>query len=307
MRGKTGSLLIAATAVLWSFGGLLIKLIPWDAMTIISLRAVFAAAVLAIYMKRPRIEFSLSVILGAVCMSGTTILFVFANKLTTAANAIVLQYTAPIFVILLSAVFLRKRPKTPDLLAVAIVFLGIALFFFDQLRSSALLGNLLALLSGVTFAGVFMMNQMPNAKPEQAILLGHLVNIAIGLPFVFTHVTFAPIAWMSITLLGVFQLGIAYVLFSIGIKTTPAVSASLIASLEPLLNPIWVFMLTGEKPGFWALVGAAIVLVTVVVYTIISSKNTKESAAQIETETSVTKEQTIGKDAILIEEASTGK
>ena len=283
MRGKKGPLLIAITAVLWSFGGLLIKLIPWDAMTIISLRAVYAAVIIAVYMKRPRIEFTLSVVLGAVCMSGTTILFVFANKLTTAANAIVLQYTAPIFVILLSAVFLKKRPKVPDLVAVVIVFLGIALFFFDQLKSNALLGNLLALLSGVTFAGVFMMNQMPNAKPEQAILLGHLFNILIGLPFVLTHVTFAPIAWMSITLLGIFQLGIAYVLFSIGIKSTPAVSASLIASLEPLLNPIWVFMLTGERPGFWALVGAAVVLVTVVVYTLYQSKNGKD-AAQIESE-----------------------
>ncbi len=275
-KSTKGPILIAITAILWSFGGLLIKLIPWDAMTIIGLRAVFAAVIIAIYMRRPKIEFSLSVILGAVCMSGTTILFVFANKLTTAANAIVLQYTAPIFVIILSALFLKKRAKAPDLIAVLIVFFGIALFFFDKLKGSAMLGNILALLSGITFAGVFMMNQMPKAKPEQAILLGHLINITIGLPFVLRNVTFAPVPWLAITLLGIFQLGLAYVLFSIGIKLTPAVSASLIASLEPLLNPIWVFMLTGEKPGFWALVGGAVVLITVIIYTVTSNKNAKQ-------------------------------
>jgi drug/metabolite transporter (DMT)-like permease len=279
MRGNAkGPLLIAATAILWSFGGLLIKLIPWNAMTIVGTRAIFAAVVLAIYMRRPRIHFTPSVILGGLCMSGTTILFVFANKLTTAANAIVLQYTAPIFIIILSMVFLKKKPKPLDFAAVLIVFFGIGLFFFDQLKGSALLGNLLACMSGVTFAGVFLINQMPNAKPEEALLLGHLINIAVGLPFILTNLTFEPVALLSITLLGVFQLGIAYVLFSIGIKLTPPISASLIASLEPLLNPVWVFLLTGERPGVWALVGGAIVLVTVVLYNLASMKQGKKAA-----------------------------
>ena len=290
MRGKAkGPLLIAATAVLWSFGGLLIKLIPWDAMTIIGTRAIFAAVVLAIYMRRPRITFSPSVVLGALCMSGTTVLFVFANKLTTAANAIVLQYTAPIFVIILSMVFLKKRPKMLDITAVLIVFFGIALFFFDQLRGSAMLGNILACFSGITFAGVFLINQTPDAKPEQALLLGHIINIVIGLPFIVANLTFEPVAIMSITLLGIFQLGLAYVLFSIGIKLTPPVSASLIATLEPLLNPVWVFMLTGERPGAWALFGGLLVLVTVVFYNVASIKQSRRTQAEavfaIESET----------------------
>jgi drug/metabolite transporter (DMT)-like permease len=267
LGGKAkGPLLIAATAILWSFGGLLIKLIPWDAMTIVGMRAVFAAAIMAIYMKRPHITFSPSVILGGICMSGTTILFVFANKLTTAANAIVLQYTAPIFIIVLSAILFKKRPKWLDICAVLAVFAGIALFFFDQLKGSAMLGNILACLAGLTFAGVFLVNQMPNAHPEESILLGHIINVVVALPFILTHITFEPIAWVSISLLGVFQLGLAYVLFSIGIKITPPVSASLIASLEPLLNPVWVFLFYGEKPGVWALIGGAVVLVSIVLY-----------------------------------------
>jgi drug/metabolite transporter (DMT)-like permease len=277
MQGKAkGPILIAATAILWSFGGLLIKMISWDAMTIVGMRAIFAAAIMAIYMRKPHITFSPSVILGALCLSGTTVLFVFANKLTTAANAIVLQYTAPIFVIILSLIFLKKRPRTLDIAAVLAAFAGIALFFIDQLRGgSNLLGNILACLSGLTFAGLFLVNQMPKAHPEESVLLGHIINIVVGLPFILTHITFEPKAWMAITLLGIFQLGLAYVLFTIGIKLTQPVSASLIASLEPLLNPIWVFLLVGERPGVWALVGGAVVLATVVVYNIVSARQSR--------------------------------
>ncbi len=278
MQNKAkGPILIAATAILWSFGGILIKLIPWDAMTIVGLRAIFAAAVMAIYMKRVRITFSPSVILGALCIAGTTILFVFANKLTTAANAIVLQYTAPIFVVVLSLIFLKKKPKALDIGAVLAAVAGMALFFFGQLKADALLGNILALLSGITFAGVFLINQMPKAKPEESLLLGHLINVAVGIPFIITHVTFEPVAWLSVTLMGIFQLGIAYVLFSIGIKYTTPISASLLATLEPLLNPVWVFLMTGEQPGMWALIGAAVVIVSIVVYSVLSARNGKKN------------------------------
>ena len=267
-----GPLMIAATAILWSFGGLLIKFISWDAMTIVGMRALFAGAVMAVYMRRPRITFSLPVIFGGLALSATTIFFVYANKLTTAANAIVLQYTAPIFIVIFSIVFLKKRVTSFDIIAVIVVFIGIGLFFFDQLAANALLGNILAILAGVSFAGVFLINNMRGAKPEEAMLLGHIINVVIALPFIFSGITFEPAAWGAVVLLGVFQLGLAYVLFSIGIKTTPAIAASLIATLEPLLNPLWVLLFTGERPGAWALVGGAIVLVTVVVYNIKSAR-----------------------------------
>ncbi|MHB1314253.1 MAG: DMT family transporter [Christensenellales bacterium] len=267
-----GPVLIAATAILWSLGGLLIKLIPWDAMTIVGMRAFIAALVMIVYMKKVRITLSPAVILGGLCMSATTILFVFANKLTTAANAIVLQYTAPVFVVIFSVLFLKKRLKALDVLAVLIVFAGIALFFFDRLQEGAMLGNTLAALAGVTFSGVFMVNKMPGAKPEESVLLGHLINTVAALPFIAAHLTFEPVAWLSIAILGIFQLGIAYVLFSIGIKHTPPITASLIAALEPLLNPVWVLLATGETPGVFALFGGAVVLVTIVLYNVIVSR-----------------------------------
>ena len=263
-----GLLFIVATAVLWSFGGLLIKFIPWDAMTIAGLRAVFAGAVTAIYMRRPRITMNKPVILGALSLSATTILFVFANKLTTAANAIVLQYTAPVFVMIMAVVFLKQRINALDVGSVIVVFAGITLFFFDKLAPTALLGNVLAVLSGVAFAGVFFFNKMDGAKPIEAMLLGHIINVVVALPFIAANVTLEPVAWGMVALLGVFQLGIAYVLFSIGIKHTPPISASLISTLEPLLNPLWVLLFVGERPGVWAIIGGTVVLMAVVNYNI---------------------------------------
>lgn len=279
-----GPALIAITAILWSFGGLLIKLISWDAMTIVGIRAAIAAVVMAVYMKKPRITFSLPVILGGVSLSATTILFVFANKLTTSANAIILEYTAPIFIIILSVLFLKKRVKKLDVIAVFVVFIGIALFFFDQLGDGNLLGIMLGLISGITFAGVFLMNQMPNSKPEESVLLGNIINAVAAIPFIVTNVTFEFIPWMSIALLGIFQLGLAYVLFAVGIKNTPPVFASLIAALEPLLNPVWVLLFTGEKPGNWAIVGGVIVIATIAVYSLLSGRRAASSAKELNLE-----------------------
>ena len=276
---KKGPVFIAVTAVLWSFGGILIKLVPWDAMTIVGMRAIFAAAVIAIYMKRPRIRLTPGVLLGALCMSGTTVLYVFANKLTTAANAIMLQYTAPVFVILLSALFLRKRPRALDAAAVLVVFGGIALFFVGQLRGTALLGNALALLSGLSFAGVFLVNQMADASPVESSLLSMLLNFVIALPFIARGITWEPLPWLAITLLGVFQIGLAYVLFSIGIRTTAPVAASLIAAIEPILNPVWVALFQGELPGPWAVAGGVLVLGAVVAYNVLTARNTRYADA----------------------------
>jgi len=275
-----GPLLIAMTAVLWSTAGVLIKLVPWDAMTIVGLRSMFAAAVMAIFMRRPRITFTKPVILGGFSLSATMVLFLFANKLTTAANAVVLQYTSPIFVVLLSALLLRQKPKALDIAAVAVVFIGVVLFFFDQLKADALLGNILAFFAGLTFAGVFLSNRLPGAKPEEAMLLAYLINIVICAPFIATNVTFELVPWVIIVLMGVFQLGLAYVLFSIGIKITSAVTASLIATLEPLLSPLWVMIATGEKPGTYALIGGVIVLGAIVTYNILSSKRSRAEKAE---------------------------
>jgi drug/metabolite transporter (DMT)-like permease len=270
---------MVAASVCWSFGGVCIAFIPWGAMSIIGLRALLAAIVFIVYKKSVKIKFTQGNILSALCLSATTILFVFANKLTTAAAAILLQFSAPIFIIIIHLVFYRKKPRMSELVAVFITVSGMLLFFADQLDSGALLGNLLAIASGLAFAGVFVCNKKKDTNPEEALLLGFLINAVIGVPFVFSQVTAELVPWIMITFLGVVQVGFAYIFFSIGIKKTPALLACLITAMEPVLNPIWVafatsmFLSQAEIPSIFAVVGGLIIVLTVICYNIWLEKN----------------------------------
>ena len=265
---RKGPLYMAAASLCWSLGGLCIKFIPWSAMSIIGLRALLAAAVFAVYRGSLRISFTRGNVLAALCLSATTILFVFANKMTTAAAAILLQFTAPAFIILIQFVFYRAKPKLSELIAVSVTVCGMLLFFADKLEPGNLLGNLLAIASGLSFAGVFVCNKREDTGPEHALFLGFLINALIGLPFAFFSVTPEPVAWGFMALLGIVQVGLAYVFFSAGIQRTPALLACLITALEPVLNPIWVALATGERPGPFALMGGAVIVVTVVAYNV---------------------------------------
>ncbi len=255
-------------ALLWSLGGLGIKLIPWGAMSIIGLRAVLAAGVFALYLykteKRVAIAWTGGNVLAGACLSATTMLFVFANKLTTAAAAILLQFTAPIFILMLSAVFLRKKPLKFEVITVLVTFGGMTLFFFGGLADGGLLGNVLAIVSGLSFAGVFFFNRMPGTDPRQSLLIGFLINAVIGLPFAFFEVTADPVAWAAVIGLGVVQVGLAYIFFSIGIVRTPPLQACLITAVEPVLNPLWVMVFVGQKPDLYTILGGAVILVSVV-------------------------------------------
>ena len=268
---------MAAASICWSFGGICIKSIPWGAMSIIGLRAFLAAVVFAIYRRSVKIKFTSGNILAALCLSATTILFVFANKLTSAAAAILLQFTAPVFIIIIQLIFYKKKPKPGGIAAVSVTILGMLLFFADKLGSGGLpgdmlAGNILAIASGLCFAGVFVCNKRDDADPEQALLLGFIINAAIGVPFVFFEATAEPVAWVAVLFLGIVQVGLAYVFFSVGIKTTPALLACLITAIEPVLNPVWVALATGERPGPFVLAGGAVIVLTVVAYNIWSEK-----------------------------------
>ena len=261
-----------AASICWSFGGICIKFIPWGAMSIIGLRAALAAAVFVIYRKSAKIELTFGNILAALCLSATTVLFVFANKLTSAAAAILLQFSAPVFIILIQLVFYKKKPKLGEAAAVAAAILGMALFFADKLGGGGLIGNILAIASGVSFAGVFVCNKRHDTEPKQALLLGFFINAAIGLPFVFFEATADLAAWAAALFLGIVQVGLAYVFFSVGIKKTSALLACLITALEPVLNPLWVALATGEMPGPFAAVGGAVIVGTVIVYNMREAK-----------------------------------
>jgi len=264
-----------AAAVCWSFGGLFIKFIPWSAMSIISVRAMFAALVYIIYRRSAKIDFTFSNVLTAVCVSATTILFVFANKLTTAGAAVLLQFTAPVFIILIRFIIFKKKPTVSSCIAVAVTLVGMLLFFADRLEEGQLLGNLLAIASGLAFAGVFVCNNRPETNPDHALVLGFLINTVVGLPFLFMEATADPLAWGSGIAMGIMQVGLGYIFFSKGIKKTSALLACLISAAEPVLNPIWVFLagIWGwlpmiETPGRYALIGGVVIVLTIVSYNI---------------------------------------
>ena len=271
-------------ASLWSIAGIFIKMIPWNPLVIAGFRSLIAAVVIVIYMRvaKLKIIFNRDSLLGGVFVAAMFLSFVSANKLTTAANAIVLQYTAPIFILIISAFFMRQRFHLPDIITVVITLLGISLFFFDKLSAGNLVGNCVGILAGLFLA--CMMLIIGNADDQSrmsGILIGHLITALVGVPLAFVLDT--PVSSkivLSILALGIVQLGIPYVLYGLAAKHCPPLMCSLIGVIEALLNPVWVFLFDGEAPGAFALVGAVVVIATITVWCIYRDRNVAKAAAQ---------------------------
>lgn len=278
---KKGALLVFLAAVLYSIGGLCIKLIPWSAMSINGGRNMVAVLVVGGYLllTRHALRWSRWVALGAACVSGTNILFTLANKMTTAANAIVLQFTAPVFVLLLSMLLLHKKPRRLDLAVCAAVLAGVVCFFLESLGAGDTLGNMVALGSGLSYAGVFMLNDMPSADPISSVFWGDVFSAVVGLPFLFQERDFSPVPVTSLLILGAFQVGLAYILMCEGLKTTPSVTASLLSGIEPVLNPVLVALFYHETIGPLSMVGAVIVVGSIVVYNVLLTRTPKTASA----------------------------
>lgn len=275
---RRGTLFVFLAAVLYSIGGLCMKWIPWSGVAINGGRTAIALVVIGIYLlltKHP-LKMNRWIFVGALSVFGSNLLFSVANKMTTAANAIVLQFTVPIFVMLFSALFLKKRPTKLDLIACVVIFGGIIFFFADSLTMGGGLGNLLALLSGITYAGIFMLNDMPKADAISSVFWGDVISAVVGIPFILRETDFSTGPMMSLLVLGVFQVAVAYILLTIGLQTTPSVTASLVSGIEPVLNPVLVAIFYGEEIGVFALIGAFIVIVGVVVYNILKEKRIKQ-------------------------------
>ena len=268
-RNKSG-LLVFLASVCFSTGGLFIKLIPWSPLAINGARNLIGAGLIGIYLlvTRHRIVFSRRVLIGALSMIGVTTFFAVANKLTTAANTIVLQFTAPVFVILFMAVIYRQKPGRADLLTCFLVLLGVVLFFVDGIRAGNLAGNVLAVLSGVCYAGVFMMNTGENADAISSCFLGQLTAGVLLMPLCFRETDFSLPVMAAVFALGVIQVGGAYILLSIGIRKTPPVTASLITGLEPIMNPLLVAAFYGERVTTLSVIGCVIVVLTILAYNV---------------------------------------
>ncbi|MDF9828424.1 drug/metabolite transporter (DMT)-like permease [Ereboglobus sp. PH5-10] len=260
---KRAIALLFATALFWSLGGVLIKLVPWSPLAISSGRGFIAAAVLALVIRPRCLSFSRASLATALSYAGCTITFVAATKLTTAANAILLQHTCPVWVALLGWWLLRERATRADWIAIAATLAGIALFFADKFRADLFFGNIVAIISGVFFGltAIFMRRQK-DSSPADALILGNLISGFVGLP-VLIHAPFggtSATGWGALIALGTVQLALAYFLYARAIRHVTALEAVLIPVIEPILNPVWVMLAIGEAPAPWAIVGGVIVL-----------------------------------------------
>lgn len=263
-----GRLLIVSTALLWGLAGVCVKSIPWNSLSIMASRCGIGTVMLGINKKSFRLRFDRRTLLGAVMMSLMGLLYMMAIKLTTAATAIVLQYVAPILVFLYAVLFQKRKPKLVETVIVLAVFGGCALSFSDQLDVSHLLGNALGLLSGVALAGQIIVFSDARADAMEGTYLSNVMSFLICLPFMFFDkaMQFSPKILFWVMILGVFQYGLANICYARGCTKIDKIETSLLLTLEPIFNPIPVWIVTGEKMGPRALAGFFIVITAVTAY-----------------------------------------
>ena len=268
-------ILLICTAILWSKGGFLIKLIDWHPVAIAGGRSIIAALIMWAYVKKPKFTWSNIQIMGAVAYALTVILFVIANKLTTAANSILLLYTGPIYVALFSYWFLKEKITAIDWITILVVIIGMTLFFMEKLSPDGILGNFIAILAGIAFAWLAMcLRKQKDESPLESLILGNILTGIIGLPFIIDSGIPSQQSMIALLVLGIFQLGIPYILYSKAVKHVSALDAVLIPVLEPILNPLWVFLLLGESIGMWPMIGGAIIIVAITTRSILYKTKT---------------------------------
>ncbi len=269
---------IILAATLWSTSGVLIKVISWQPVAILAGRSIFSSIVFLIYLRRVPTKWTRWKLLASAAYILTQLLFIWSTKLTTAANAIFLQYTAPVYVILLALWFLHEKPSRVDWSSMLIIFIGMLLFFGDKLSAEGFYGNFLAILSGVTSALMTVsLRAQKDGAPAESILIANLFTAIFGIPFILRE-SWTVTNWLILLYLGTIQMGLSFLLFTAAIKHVPALEANLISTLEPVLNPVWVFLFLGEAPGRFALIGGFIVLAGVALNAI-SGARTSETAS----------------------------
>lgn len=279
---KIGIIQMVFCAMLWSIAGLLINHIPMNSFVIAGGRSLFAALTVVVYMAITKQKFIISrdTVVSGILLCGVFICFVGANKLTTAANAIVLQYTAPIFVLIFSTLFLHKKPRAFDVAAVMLTLVGVVLFFIADIDAGSMLGNILAVVAGAFFGGMFV--AVGNTKGEEkmsGILLAHVFCACIGLPFMaFTENTVTVKGVFLIAVLGIVQLGIPYILYALATNHCSTISCVVISALEPIFNPVWVAIIDHEVPSPLAIVSGVFLIAVITVYSVLDEKFDKKIA-----------------------------
>lgn len=270
---------VVLAVMLWSIGGLFIKWTSVSGYEANLGRCFFAAITIALLTKFKALRADKFTILAAIFYVGALSFFAVANKMTTAANAIFLQYTAPIYILIFAPFILKEKFRFSDLLTIIVCLGGMSLFFLDTAPNNNLtsesqfIGNILGLCSGLSLGGYILLLRHPkayNQNPASSVFYGNLFAILVMLPFIIPN----PSVWtgkdfLAVFILGVFQIGFAYYLFTFGVANgVRSLDASIIGFIEPMLNPVWVFIFLGEKPSSWAIFGGIIIISAVIFHTL---------------------------------------
>ncbi len=272
MSKRNALLLMVLVTLIWSTNGLLIKLVSWSPMSISGLRSLFAAAVLLPFLGKPRHLVSFDTLAGGLGFAGALITFVIATKLTTAANAIFLQLTAPVYVALLSGWILGERVRVLDWVITGIIISGMLLFFGDNLTVDGFWGNICAIISAICWAiFVLFSRRQKDDAPLKIPILGHVICTLLGIPFIITAGP-PESGWFWIIPMGVIGAGLSFVLYTAVIKRLKAIEAIITQTIEPVFNPVWVFLAVGETPGPWALLGGMVVLSSVTLHAVLRQR-----------------------------------
>lgn len=297
-RASRADAWVLLAALLWSTGGLGVKSVDMTPLALAGFRSAFAIPVLALaalfearrhgegaarflgpMLRRPLVW------AAAASYAVMVVSFVVAAKLTTAANAILLQYTGPIYVALLSWPLLRERLRAIDVVATAGVVAGMVLFFFDRVSPEGRVGDLVAIVSSLGFAGVPLLMRLEQrrqpatwraeaASPMVAMILGNVIACVACAPFMVDSATkpLGPAGWGVLVFLGTVQIGAAYWLYGAAVGKMPALRSTLLATIEPILNPLWVALVRGEKPSRWAAIGGAVILASVTLQSVVKAR-----------------------------------
>jgi drug/metabolite transporter (DMT)-like permease len=267
---------ILLCAVLWSTSGLFIRLVDWHPIVISGSRSVLAVFVLLAvrffqpdakksFRIKPLLKEAPALAACGLCYAATMILFVIANKLTASANTILLQYAAPVWAALLAWFFLKEKPHWEQWCALVLVSAGMYLVFANGLKTGSMSGDILALLSGIAFgANSVVLRMRKDGNPADILIFSHIICVLFSAPFFFLYPPSLTVSSLAcIAFMGIFQIGAASALFAYGIRRVPAVQAMLTAAIEPVLNPLWVLLAMGERPGLSVIAGGAVILAAV--------------------------------------------
>lgn len=265
---KFGPIFIFLSAFLWSLGGLFTKSVEWNGVCLATLRGVIAFAAAGMLLRGKKIKLNRVKILCALCYFLQGVLFMCANKYTTAGNAAVLQNMSPLYIILLNAVINKKPPTKQEILVCVVLFIGVGLAFAGNIGGGAALGNIFAIVSALFYAGVYFLSKQDGADPLESLLLGNGCYLFL-LPVMLTNQTVLHTGlhdWIFLLIFAFLTCFGAWYCFSIGIKYTSALQAGFIALAEPVMAPIWTYLFLGEQISTLSFIGFAVVIVTLVLY-----------------------------------------